>query len=165
MAGDERFAGYPSTVVYETPDGKKPVQHLLWGDWLRLMGEENGEYRKVHARGVDGWMHQDDIQEERLLAVTFVDVGQGDGCLVVTPEDKHMVIDVGMQDNMYRFLRWRYGGFNQPWTFECGVISHPDSDHYSGFDPLFEHPNVTFETIYHNGIMERRDKKNPWDLG
>ena len=90
----------------------------------------------------------------------FVDIGQGDGCLLVTPEDKHMVIDAGEGDNMYRYLRWRYGGFEKPWEFESAVISHPDVDHYGGFDEVFDDPNVSFSKVYHNGIMERKGKNS-----
>ena len=156
MATSTRFAGYPSAVVYDKPeDKKKAVQHLLWGDWLRLKKGRKEGYVEVHARGVDGWMKEEDIQKERLLEVAFVDIGQGDGCLLVTPEDKHMVIDAGQEDNMARFLRWRYGGFDEAWTFECAVISHPDQDHYGGFDNVFKEKNVSFGTVYHNGIVER----------
>ena len=160
MATKTRFAAYPSAVVYEQPDGKKPVQHLLWGDWLRQKDGKKGPYCEVRARRVNGWMHQDDIQKDRILEVVFVDIGQGDGCLLVTPDDEHMIIDAGIGDNMYRFLRWRYGGFKKPWEFAAAVISHPDADHYAGFDPIFDDPKVTIKTIYHNGIMERSGKNS-----
>jgi len=160
MVSDTRFAGYPSAVIYKNPDGTKPIQHLIWGDWLRLEQGRNGDYCAVHARGEDGWMHKNDIQTDRLLEIVFVDIGQGDGCLLVTPDDKHMVIDAGEVDNMERFLSWRYGGFEKPWEFEAAVISHPDKDHYGGFDYIFDEPNVTFNTIFHNGIVERKGKNS-----
>ena len=53
MVTSTRFAGYPSAVVYKNPDGTKPIQHLIWGDWLRLGSGRNGDYREVHARGED----------------------------------------------------------------------------------------------------------------
>ena len=151
-----RFAAYPSAVIFDNPDGTKPIQHLLWGDWLDLKPGRNGDFCQVYSRGCNGWMHKDAIQENRLLEIIFVDIGQGDGCLIVTPEDKHMVIDAGERDNMFRFLRWRYGGFDKPFAFDCAVISHPDKDHYYGFRKLFGHENVVFRTVYHNGIMEQR---------
>ena len=135
------------------------MQHLLWGDWLRPLGPIQGEWVEVRARVETGWMHRDDIQEDRLLEVNFVDIGQGDGCLIVTPEDKFIVIDAGEGDNMYRFLRWRFGGFKERFTFESAVITHPDRDHYGGFKPLFEAGNVYFGTIFHNGIVERKEKE------
>lgn len=155
------FAAYPSAVVYKTP-GKRltrnAVQHLLWGDWLKRLGPTQGKWVKVRARGETGWMHQDDIQEGRLLEVNFVDIGQGDGCFIVTPADKFIVIDAGEGDNMYRFLRWRFGGFERKFTFESAIITHPDKDHYAGFDPLFKAPNVHFGAVLHNGIVERKAK-------
>ena len=170
MATKTRYAAYPSAVVYKEPGGQKrkgktPVQHLLWGDWLRLKDEKKGKFQKVHARGVDGWMHEDDIQEERLLEVVFVDVGQGDGCLLITPQDEAFVIDAGQIDNMYRFLRWRFGKFKKPFSFKAGIMSHPDQDHYGGFDEFFDDENVSFETLYHNGIMERKSAKTTDSLG
>lgn len=159
MENKNVFAGYPSVVVYQNPDGKTAVQHLLWGDWMQLKEGCCGDFCEVRARCVNGWVHKDDIQQERLLEIVFVDIGQGDGCLVVTPDDKHMVIDAGKEDNMARFLNWRYGGFAKPWAFECGVISHSDSDHYNGFSEIFKKTNVTFKTIYHNGIVERAGKE------
>ena len=154
-----RFAGYSDPVVYSGPsDDSKPVQHLLWGDWLRLKQGQSGDWREVHARGCDGWMHKDHFQTNRILEVVFVDIGQGDGCLVVTPDDEHIVIDAGEDDSMYRFLHWRYNGFKGGWTFAAGIITHPDSDHYKGFHDLFMVPDVTFNALYHNGIMERRTR-------
>lgn len=152
-----RFAAFSDPVVYSGPsEDSKPVQHLLWGDWLRLKQGRSGEWREVHARGCDGWMHKDHIQTNRILEVVFVDIGQGDGCLVVTPDDDHIVIDAGEDDSMYRFLHWRYNGFKGGWTFAAGIMTHPDSDHYKGFHDLFMVPDVTFKNLFHNGIMERR---------
>ncbi len=89
------FAAYPSAVIYKLP-GKKlrknAIQHLLWGDWLKRLGSTQGKWVKVRARGETGWMHEDDIQTERLLEIIFVDIGQGDGCFIVTPDDKFIVI-------------------------------------------------------------------------
>ena len=150
------YAGYPDAKVIDS--NHKQIQHLLWGDWVRITGPKRPDgYYPVHVRGESGWVHEDKLQKERLLEVVFVDVGQGDGCLLVTPEDKHILIDAGDGDNMYRFLNWRYAGFKNDWTFEFAIITHPDKDHYNGFSSLFEHKNIYFKTVYHNGIMEEYD--------
>lgn len=159
--GKTMYAGYPRVFMYDN-DGKKN-QELLWGDWISTTDTVDGEWRWVKARGNAGWVREAEMQTERLLEVVFVDVGQGDGCLLVTPQDKHMVIDAGEGEHMFRFLRWRYGGFQKAWKFEAGVISHPDSDHYLGFSNFFDNSfpeaeNVKFGTIYHNGIMEQKGK-------
>jgi len=155
-----RYAGYPDAKVYDGVDGKQ-INHLLFGDWVRLEGEAAGGWVPVRVRGTDGFMREEDLQTERVLEVVFTDVGQGDGALMVTPKDKHIVIDAGVSDNMYRFLRWRYAGFKNKWTFEAAVMTHPDQDHYFGFSKLFEEENVGFKTVYHNGIMEERTKSQP----
>lgn len=163
------YAAYPSAVVFEQKvagarKGKKPVQHVIWGDWIKVEKKE-GDWRKVRARGQEGWMHKDDLQDERLLEVNFVDVGQGDGCHVVTPKDKHLLIDAGESDNMYRFLNWRFRGFKKKFTFDAAIISHPDKDHYNGFKKLFQKEKIHLKTVYHNGIVERVAAKSSDGLG
>ena len=157
--GDTAYAGYPDAVIYGEKvagktKGKKPRNHLIWGDWMKVKGKD-GDWLEVVGRGSRGWGHRDRVQSERILEVNFVDVGQGDGCHVVTPDDKAIVIDAGVSDNMYRFLRWRYGKFEKKLRFHAAVISHPDSDHYTGFQPLFDHDKVHFDHVLHNGIVER----------
>jgi beta-lactamase superfamily II metal-dependent hydrolase len=153
--GDVAYAGFPSMMVLDRPGGKK-IQHLIWGDWLRILPDAGREgWIKIHARKTDGWVKAEELQRKRLLEVVFVDIGQGDGALISTPDDRHLIVDAGQEDNMYRFLRWKYGRFSQPFQFEAAIISHPDQDHYKGFGRLIEDPNVHFGTIYHNGIVER----------
>ena len=153
FARETRYAGYPSAVMFDEPNGKA-VQHLLWGDWLELSGPARDGWLPVHGRGHDGWMRQDTVTHERLLEIVFVDIGQGDGALVVTPDDRHLLVDAGQGDNMFRFLRWKYR-LKKPFSFAAAVISHSDVDHYAGFGPILANPNVDVGTIYHNGIVER----------
>lgn len=154
-----KFAGYPAPFIRSAPGGGKK-QQLLWGDFVNLLGGRNGEWLEVRGRGETGWMHEDDLQDERLLEINFVDVGQGDGAFVVTPNDRFLLVDAGERDNMFRFLRWRFNLRNHPERtirFEHAVISHPDADHYRGFDPLFNSPQFQFGTVLHNGLVERVD--------
>lgn len=161
-----KFAGYPTALIYDAPDGKV-LKQLLWGDHVRLTGPAAGGWQPVSSRKTNGVMRVGDLGDERLLEVVYVDIGQGDGALIVTPDDRHLLIDAGEADNMYRFLRWRYGGFAAPFTFEAAVISHPDADHYQGFAPIFGEPNVRLNALYHNGIVERAgaDRLGPKQQG
>lgn len=150
-----RFAAYPTAIIYDAPDGA-PKKQLLWGDWLTLTDPtEAGEWRAVRGRGETGFMKVGDFTEDRLLEVVFVDIGQGDGALIVTPDDRHLLVDAGEDDNLYRFLRWRYNRFAKPRTFDAVVISHPDADHYKGFKPIFSDSQVKVDALFHNGIVER----------
>lgn len=158
--GDEVFISYPSAVQYETrgaagsTKGLRPVNQLLWGDWARI-DKLVGDWANIRSRGRNGWVRRENLQVKRILEVNFVDVGQGDGCHIQTPEDKSIVIDAGEGDNMYRFLRWRFGRFARKFTFESFVISHPDKDHYRGLEPLLDHENIHVETLFHNTIVEQ----------
>ncbi len=169
-AGEEKFAGFPAAVVYESPgEGKtnksKPVRQLLWGDWLQLKAGQQGDWQEVDPRGKGGWIRKNAIQDNKLLELTFVDVGQGDGCLIITPQDKKIIVDAGQEDNMFRFLNWKFGKFSKEFIFESAVISHPDADHYYGFTRFFINTNVKFETVYHNGIFERKGTGKSKNLG
>ena len=157
---DQVYVSYPSAVQYGTKGaagstkGKKSVNQLLWGDWACIK-EIDGNWVKIRARNHDGWVRKENLQTNRLLEVNFVDIGQGDGCHIQTAKDKAIVIDAGEGDNMYRFLRWRFGKFAKKFTFESFIITHPDKDHYFGFTPLLEHEKVHVGTIYHNAIVEQ----------
>ncbi|MEQ8212224.1 MAG: MBL fold metallo-hydrolase [Lacipirellulaceae bacterium] len=151
-----RYVEFPDAKVFDENDKRKQVNHVLFGDWVRLESKPRSGWVKVRVRGTTGQMKVEDLRKDRVLEVVFTDVGQGDGCLVVTPQDKHIVIDAGASDNMHRFLKWRYAGFKRKWTFESAVLTHPDLDHYEGFRKLFEEENVHFKHVYHNGIMEER---------
>ena len=108
-------------------------------------------------------MYRNDLQYDRLLEIVFVDVGQGDGALLVTPDGKKYVIDAGIGDNMFKYLRWRFADFKKAQDdFDGLIITHPDEDHYKGFGHLISHKDVRANNIWHNGIMEQFhiDKQN-----
>lgn len=176
------YAGYPSVKLKGMkPDAKtgKPkfgiLKELIFGDWVGIYQTDSGsdvtktfternkkvKYIKVRARGADGYLRETDFQPNRILEVNFVDVGQGDGCHIVTPDDKHFLIDAGPSDNMYRFLKWRFNLKNAkiappPFTV---IVSHSDSDHYKGFGKVFgvtkgAKQQFSINKIYHNGLVE-----------
>lgn len=161
------YAGYPTAKVYLNPVARESerIGHLLWGTWIEHQEEEQGDWVKVRIRGWDedrqkkiGWMKRSDYQENKLLEVYFIDVAQGDGCLMITPDDKFHLIDAGEGKNMASYLHWKFnlgGGGTNPVVFKNAIISHPDQDHYRGFSYILDEPRVRFENVYHNGIVER----------
>ncbi|WP_339813075.1 hypothetical protein [uncultured Imperialibacter sp.] len=171
------FANYPSVKLKyfktDTKTGKQTFsfrKELLFGDYVRPI-LKNGQpvevkigkssYLMVRARNADGYIKPSEIIPDRVLEVNFIDIGQGDGCHVVTPDDKHFIIDAGKGDNMFRFLAWRFNlkyAKSSPPNF-TGIISHSDADHYGGFAKLFtaqknSKNQFSFDTIYHNGMVE-----------
>jgi beta-lactamase superfamily II metal-dependent hydrolase len=154
------YAGYPAPVMLDAPrlggSRPKPVQHLLWGDWLRLEERHPSGWTRVYARGEGGWLAPGSVQPNRLLEITMVDVGQGDGCILTTPKDRQILVDAGQRDNMYRYLRWRFNEFKtNGLRLEHAVMTHPDLDHYGGFELLLDNPDISFGALFHNGLVER----------
>lgn len=171
------FVSYPSVRLKgdkkkskgETSFGN--LKQLIFGDYIRLLLNNKGKpiervedgitYVKVRARNQDGYVRPEEILPDRILEVNFVDIGQGDGCHIVTPDDKHFLIDAGQSDNMYRFLKWRFNLKNSntappPFTV---IISHSDADHYKGFKKIFTPANdtkqqFTINKVFHNGMVE-----------
>lgn len=167
------YAKGPIIYLYDrtAPEKKrsKRKKQLLWGDWLRVGDPINADWFEVKWGKQKFAIHKDDFQEERLLEIIFLDVGQGDGCILTTPgvgdDEKIMIVDAGDRDNMMRFLNWRFRDFKTQFKFHAAIVTHPDADHYRGFQPIFEHENIAFEKIYHNGIVERKAPKKKLRLG
>ncbi len=167
------FISQPSVVLRSNASGKSdPVNHLIFGDWLRWLGETKSNWQRIKCRGDKGWIKSSEFHEQRALEVNFVDIGQGDSVHVVTPDDKVILIDAGKTNNLFRFLHWRYNlhsrkvagvdgvksgdpGVKPPFAIDQVVISHPDMDHYYGFMDVFECRKISVANVYHNGIVER----------
>lgn len=154
---------YGKTSGTLEPIGRGEKKYVIWGDWLDVEEEEpeSGHYRvawKLSEGGVQPCrVAKTDCREEALLEMIFLDVGQGDSCILSVPdgrEQKILIVDAGAADNTYRFLKWRFRNVDDHAAFEAAVITHPDADHYAGFQDIFDHPEVGFRTVYHNGLVD-----------
>ncbi|MDB2438762.1 hypothetical protein N9W89_08615 [Hellea sp.] len=143
----------------ETPAPKEHVPDIRTTPEEVFVDSKLAEIEKsmvpVRVRGVSGYMKIEDLSPNRLLEVIFIDVGQGDGAVMITPDNKKYVIDAGKGDNMYRYLKWRFAGFKASNDFDGFIITHPDNDHYLGFQDIVEDDNVSCDQIYHNGLVEQ----------
>ncbi|QLC20840.1 hypothetical protein HFP51_00745 [Parasphingopyxis sp. CP4] len=151
------------THLYDAVNGAK-VREVLWGDWLTIDGPPSQGWQKViwspnsPTNRRELFIPEDHLSDDRPLEIIFLDVGQGDGAILITPEtdqdERVMVIDAGIGDNMHRFLRKRFGGYRSL-HFDAAVLTHPDEDHYGGFKPIFDDSGFRFKKLYHNGLIER----------
>lgn len=64
------------------------------------------------------------------------------------------MIDAGEGDNIARFLNGRFRT-SRGFSFDAAVITHPDADHYRGFQAIFEDLRIGFGTVYQSGLVER----------
>ena len=95
------------------------------------------------------------------LKLHFIDVGQGDSCLVVTPTHQTMLVDSGGNDNydigkntLHPYLLNR--GIT---TIDYIMISHFDTDHCKGFEYLLEHMKVKHILMSKQTTMSENYKK------
>ena len=150
--------------IFLHDQARRKVREVLWGDYLKVTRELQDGWLEIDwaARSATKrrtlFIPKADTVDRRPLEIIFVDVGQGDGAVLISPEtgseERILVIDAGQGDNMRNFLRARfqtYRGFN----FSAAVMTHPDSDHYLGFRDLFGDQRIGFRTVYHSGLVER----------
>lgn len=151
---------------------------LLWGDLVQIT--KPGRTRcSVRARGQAGTIDCKALGPEGLLEVYFVDVGQGDGLLVRTPDGRHLLIDGGLErtkqltgKNAADFVDWKffqdYGDFVI--RLDSLMASHSDSDHYGGLHDLVREgklaereldcERVDIKTFHHPGLSRWTTRKN-----
>src|SRR5512139_82568 len=91
-----RYVGSFTASLRKAGDKKSPpIATLLWGDPVHVQ-ETAGDYVKVVARNKKGWVEAAALSDESLLEMYVIDVGQGDGVLLKTPDGKWHLIDAGM---------------------------------------------------------------------
>ncbi len=173
------FKENSAVYLYKSPEKNKPknkARQVLWGDYLEVDGAPiDGWYAVDWAPDSDKaatlYIPADDTTDSRPLEIVFVDVGQGDGAVLIVPgeEERVVVIDAGEGEEMLEFLRERFGSYGGGYDFHAAVITHADTDHYQGFTPIFaartnssphraaatdNGPLIGFKTVFHSGLME-----------
>ena len=87
LAWINRDDGADSPYVAELTQSDGDEYDLLWGDLVQIRSR-GADTCHVQARGFSGRVATGRLSETPLLEVYFVDVGQGDGVLVRTPEGR-----------------------------------------------------------------------------
>lgn len=161
-----RYAKGPVSFLHsETTDkngktSRPKAKQLLWGDWVRVLGPDaKPGWQRVEYGKKTFLMRDENLQDERVLEIIFLDVGQGDGCILTEPgshdEPRIIVVDAGVGSNMNGFLKWRFRDFPESGRIHAAIITHPDKDHYNGFSRVFRNTDLTIDNVYHNGLVER----------
>lgn len=137
------------------------MKQLLWGDWIRVLTYDHSRgYSKVRFGKKTYVMRKTELSKERVLEIIFLDVGQGDGCILTEPgshdDPRIMIIDAGVGTNMHGFLKWRFRDFPESGNIHAAIITHPDKDHYNGFSSVFRNAQLKIEQVYHSGLIERK---------
>jgi beta-lactamase superfamily II metal-dependent hydrolase len=149
------YVSKDSVPLFKAASGSERLLNLLWGD--RVTYDEtqavSGGRVKGRARGFEGFVNKADLGGESLLEIYFIDVGQGDGVLIRTPDDKHIMIDGGYKrsaqptgKNAADFVDWKFvkDYRRNDIVLDAMIASHNDADHYGGLWDLIN-PNETRE--------------------
>jgi beta-lactamase superfamily II metal-dependent hydrolase len=163
-----RYLSAQTTPLYAAAVGDEELLHLLWGDHLDVV-QAGAARTEVKARGKQGFVDNGKIGDESLLEVYIIDVGQGDGILIRTPDDRHVLIDGGYKrssqptgKNGADFVDWKFAkdyGLQQI-RIDAMLTSHNDADHYGGLWDLLnvsqnfelDAQDVRVEAFYHAGV-------------
>ena len=179
------FISTDTAVLYQNEsaaaDGKDPkIIYLLWGDGVKIL-QRRASRTLVRARGRHrtGWVPNECLGGKSLMEFYYIDVGQGDGVLIKTPDFQHLLIDGGWprrsQDtgkNAVDFVDWKFYqdyGMDQI-ELEAVICSHNDQDHYGGLwdllDPSqheeLDATKVLVKDFYHAGLSWWKKGKSRW---
>ena len=80
-----RYAKGPVVSLYDRETRSKKRKQLLWGDWLRIGDEIDADWDEITWGRTTYAIRKRDHQPDRLCELIFLDVGQGDGCILTTP--------------------------------------------------------------------------------
>src|SRR5688572_22575081 len=105
-------------------------------------------------------------ENNRVLKVNFVDVQQGDGSVIETPDGKVILVDGGDNQLFARYLAARFTGSSDanPKDIECILVTHGDADHFEGLTEIFKSETnktakkrlfIAPKRVYHNGLVKR----------
>lgn len=179
-------ANYYSSAEYaraddgssDSPSGGRKGSYL-WGDRVRVLSSQP-DVKRVSGRGVEYWVNERHLGGEPLLEVYVIDVGQGDGLLIVTPEGHNIMVDGGnirakqnSGKNAADFVDWKF--FKDYVSFfdrddpdqtrlqlDAMIATHNDIDHFGGLFDLIDQDEknrteldcagVTSEVVYHAGL-------------
>lgn len=142
---------------FVTENGERKSYVLIFGDEVKTKAGDapsGDKFKRVEYRGRLGEWKEPPLSTTHSLEMYFLDVGQGDAAFIVTPNETKVLVDGGLKDRALGFLIWKYR-LDKPSnsvTIDHLFLSHADKDHVEGLIPLLNHPKITVNNIYHNGI-------------
>jgi beta-lactamase superfamily II metal-dependent hydrolase len=176
-------------VKADIPSEKKIIV-LAFGDEVKVINKtpqqieielsiiKNGTHTKVSGfiknKKVGGKEILVDVNNN-VLKVDYIDVQQGDGSVIETPQGKVMLVDGGENQMFARYLAGRFHDTTlvSPLIVDCILITHGDGDHFAGLPEIFnseKSPRKSSQLfmqpkrVYQNGLVKRPGKMNGVDI-
>lgn len=168
---------------------KAQTNVLAWGDEVEVINETDKQVEikmfvfnelpdgSIKPEQVSGFIKKKSknnkvvIDKKEVLKVDFVDVQQGDGSVVETPEGDIILIDGGDNQLFARYLASRFRGTseNKPKEISCILVTHGDADHFLGLPEIQKSENnptkwkrlfIKPQNVFHNGLVKRPSRIN-----
>ena len=181
--------------VWAEPGRKKFRHTLAWGDEVTVTAQTatqievetvyfnqqpDGSVLPVNIKGYieptksSGIKAADVVRpraQNQVLKVNCVDVQQGDGSVIETPDGKVILVDGGDNQMFARYLAGRFRNTTaaKPQDIECVLVTHGDADHFSGLVEIFKSETnsnpkkrlfIRPKRVFHNGIVKRPGSRN-----
>jgi beta-lactamase superfamily II metal-dependent hydrolase len=179
--------------VFQHPDRKTFLHTLAWGDYVEVL-ETTSTHLRIstvkYEEKADGsilpimteayicptkssGLKPAEIviprENNQVLKVNFVDVQQGDGAVIESPDGKIILVDGGDNQLFARYLAARFRGTSEadPRKIDCILVTHGDADHFAGLTRIHDsetHPEprkrlfISPKRVYHNGLVKRPEK-------
>lgn len=86
---------------------------------------------------------------DRPLQIVFLDVGQGDAALIITPNGRTVVIDTGPKNNLGSLIAPHLPISDR--DIDLLILTHPDLDHIGGTLSLLKSYDV--QNLMHSGLL------------
>jgi competence protein ComEC len=107
----------------------------------------------------------DSAGEKKLLVVDFIDVGQGDGILIKTPEEKFILVDCGPAEAEESFINHLKSKSVK--EIEYAFFTHPHADHIGNAEKVLKEfkvknvymPDATTTTKTFSGLLNELGKQ------
>ncbi len=150
---------------------------LAFGDAIETLGtSDDGKYTRVRVHGYfdgpfEGWIKgAPPLRDTGVLKFSMVDVQQGDGLVLETPEGKVVLIDGGDNKLFARHLaqrfRHRQTSEQAPLEVDAILVTHGDADHFDGLNDIRRSETLTGDRlrkrlfihprrVFHNGLVKR----------
>ena len=151
---------YLTFVPPPADDDDPKTMTLIYGDEVQTTGPETNGKTPVTYRGRAGTIPVAKLDTKPRFECYFLDVGQGDATLIVTPGRKRILIDGGKPAASGRLseahftLNWLYELDEKPGplVLDLVVLSHADEDHIGGLITLIQDPKIEVKRVIHSGI-------------
>lgn len=173
MSDPEGFVADDLVRVWHDKNGSGSDENLLvqlyFGDDI-LEAKADGDHTRVLLVGNRyGWVKGKlSLSKRPPLALAFIDVGQGDACLMTTPNGRTVLVDGGENQMAARYLAarfWHRTLSGSTVDLDAIVVTHGDADHFSGLSELVldasketrdrKRIRVAAQRVFHNGIVKR----------